>query len=130
MGTIDDPATFARGYFMQPSIVTNIAPDAPLVVEEQFCPSIPVVTFRNVDDAFALANDTVYGLSGSIWSADVEGALALARRFEAGVIGINTNKMFESRAPLGGIKQSGIGRRGGLEGVLDYVQAQAVTTCE
>jgi len=130
VGTIDDPATFARGYFMQPSIVTNIAPDAPLVVEEQFCPSIPVVTFRNVDDAFALANDTVYGLSGSIWSADVEGALARARRFEAGVIGINTNKMFESRAPLGGIKQSGIGRRGGLEGVLDYVQAQAVTTCE
>jgi acyl-CoA reductase-like NAD-dependent aldehyde dehydrogenase len=130
VGRIADEATFARGYFMQPNIVTSIDAGAPLVVEEQFCPSIPIVTYRDLDDAFARANDSVYGLSGSIWSKDVERALQLARRFEAGVIGINTNKMYEPRAPLGGVKQSGIGRRGGLEGVLDYVQAQAVTTCE
>ncbi len=130
VGRIHDLATFARGYFMQPTIVTNIDAAAPLVVEEQFCPSIPIVTYRDLDEAFAWANDSVYGLSGSIWSQNVEGALQVARRFEAGVIGINTNKMFEPRAPLGGVKQSGIGRRGGLEGILDYVQPQAVTTCE
>jgi acyl-CoA reductase-like NAD-dependent aldehyde dehydrogenase len=130
VGRVHDRDAFARGYFMQPTIVSNLDAGAPLVVEEQFCPSIPLVTYRDLDEAFALANDTVYGLSGSIWSKDVEGALKIARRFEAGVIGINTNKMYEPRAPLGGVKQSGIGRRGGLEGILDYVQPQAVTTCE
>lgn len=130
IGRIHEHDTFEHGYFMQPTIVTNLDAGAPLVVEEQFCPSVPIVTYRDLDEAFALANDTVYGLSGSIWSKDVEGALQVARRFEAGVIGINTNKMYEPRAPLGGVKQSGIGRRGGLEGILDYVQAQAVTTCE
>ena len=116
--------------FSCPTIVTNLDAGAPLVVEEQFCPSVPLVTYRDMHEAFAPANDTVYGLSGSIWSKDVDAALQIARRFEAGVIGINTNKMYEPRAPLGGVKQTGIGRRGGLEGVLDYVQAQAVTTCE
>jgi acyl-CoA reductase-like NAD-dependent aldehyde dehydrogenase len=130
VGRIHDAATFAEGYFMQPTVVTGIGADAALVVEEQFCPSIPIVTYTDIDEAFARANDSVYGLSGSLWTQDVAGALKLARRFEAGVIGINTNKMFEPRAPLGGVKQSGIGRRGGLEGILDYTQPQAVTTHE
>lgn len=128
VGTIHDDDTFRHGYFMQPSIVTNIAADAPLVVEEQFCPSVPIVTYRDLDDAFALANDTIYGLCGSVWSADVPRARELARRIEAGTTWVNTHGMVNRRAPFGGFKQSGIGLRGGLHGILDFVQPQTVTS--
>jgi acyl-CoA reductase-like NAD-dependent aldehyde dehydrogenase len=127
VGTIQDAATFAEGYFMQPTIVTNIAADAPLVVEEQFCPSIPIVTYTDLDQAFAQANDTVYGLAGSVWGADVHRAIHLARRIQAGSLWVNTHGMVNRRAPFGGFKQSGIGQRGGLEGLIDYVQPQTVT---
>jgi acyl-CoA reductase-like NAD-dependent aldehyde dehydrogenase len=127
VGTIHDAATFAEGYFMQPTIVTNIAADAPLVVEEQFCPSIPIVTYTDLDQAFAQANDTVYGLAGSVWGADVHRAIHLARRIQAGSLWVNTHGMVNRRAPFGGFKQSGIGQRGGLEGLIDYVQPQTVT---
>jgi acyl-CoA reductase-like NAD-dependent aldehyde dehydrogenase len=127
VGTIRDAATFAEGYFMQPTIVTNIAADAPLVVEEQFCPSIPIVTYTDLDQAFAQANDTVYGLAGSVWGADVHRAIHLARRIQAGSLWVNTHGMVNRRAPFGGFKQSGIGQRGGLEGLIDYTQPQTVT---
>ena len=127
VGTIQDAATFAEGYFMQPTIVTNIAADAPLVVEEQFYPSIPIVTYTDLDQAFAQANDTVYGLAGSVWGADVHRAIHLARRIQAGSLWVNTHGMVNRRAPFGGFKQSGIGQRGGLEGLIDYVQPQTVT---
>lgn len=130
VGTIQDPATFAEGYFMQPTIVTNIAADAPLVVEEQFCPSIPIVTYTDLDQAFAQANDTVYGLAGSVWGADVHRAIHLARRIQAGSLWVNTHGMVNRRAPFGGFKQSGIGQRGGLEGLIDYVQPQTVTVSD
>jgi acyl-CoA reductase-like NAD-dependent aldehyde dehydrogenase len=130
VGTIADDEVFARGWFMQPSIVTNIAPDAPLVLEEQFCPSVPIVTYRDLDEAFAHANETVYGLCGSIWGRDAERALQLASRIDSGSLWVNTHGMVNRRAPFGGVKQSGIGVRGGLEGILEYVQPQTVTTFE
>jgi acyl-CoA reductase-like NAD-dependent aldehyde dehydrogenase len=130
VGTIADDEVFARGWFMQPSIVTNIAADAPLVLEEQFCPSVPIVTYRDLDEAFAHANETVYGLCGSIWGRDAERALQLASRIDSGSLWVNTHGMVNRRAPFGGVKQSGIGVRGGLEGILEYVQAQTVTTFE
>jgi acyl-CoA reductase-like NAD-dependent aldehyde dehydrogenase len=130
VGKIADEEVFAHGYFMQPSIVTNIAADAPLVLEEQFSPTLPVVTYTDLDEAFAHANETVYGLCGSIWGGDAERALRLASRIESGSVWVNTHGMVNRRAPFGGVKQSGIGVRGGLEGILDYVQPQTVTTFE
>jgi acyl-CoA reductase-like NAD-dependent aldehyde dehydrogenase len=130
VGTIADRAVFERGYFMQPSIVTDIAADAPLVLEEQFCPSVPIVTYRDLDEAFTHANETVYGLCGSVWGGNLERALALANRIDSGTIWVNTHGMVNRRAPFGGVKQSGIGVRGGLDGVLEYVQPQTVTTFE
>jgi acyl-CoA reductase-like NAD-dependent aldehyde dehydrogenase len=132
VGTIADRELFDTGYFMQPSIVTNIAPDAPLVVEEQFCPSIPIVTYKNLDDVFARANDTVYGLGGSIWSKDVDRALDLATRVASGSVWINAHgtAFINRRAPYGGVKQSGIGRKAGLEGILDYLQLQTISSFE
>jgi acyl-CoA reductase-like NAD-dependent aldehyde dehydrogenase len=130
VGTIADEQVFAQGYFMQPSLVRGLPAGAPLVVEEQFCPSLPIVTYRDLDEAFANANDTIYGLCGSIWGGDVERALQLAWRIEAGTIWVNTHGMVNRRAPFGGVKQSGIGVRGGLEGILDYLRPQVVTTFE
>ena len=132
LGRIDDQATFEQGYFMRPMIVTEIGDDAPLMTEEQFCPAIPVATYRDVDDAIRRANNSIYGFGGSVWSRDIDKAARLARRLEAGAVFVNTHgtESVNRRAPYGGVKQSGIGRRAGLEGVREYMQIQTLTTCE
>ncbi|MGE0628012.1 MAG: aldehyde dehydrogenase family protein [Hyphomicrobiaceae bacterium] len=132
LGTINDDSTFARGHFMQPAVVTDIDDDAPLMVEEQFCPVLPVVAYDDLDDAITRANQSIYGLSGSIWSRDVDRAIGLATRMEAGQVWINSHgpQAINHKAPYGGVKQSGIGRKSGIEGILEYVQSQTITTHE
>ncbi|HEY4134021.1 MAG TPA: aldehyde dehydrogenase family protein [Alphaproteobacteria bacterium] len=131
-GKILDEATFKRGHFMQPMVATEVAENARLMREEQFCPLLPVTTYRDLDDAIERANDTIYGLSGSVWSRDVDSALSVARRIEAGSVFVNTHgtESVNRRAPYGGVKQSGIGRRAGIEGVREYMQVQTLTTFE
>jgi acyl-CoA reductase-like NAD-dependent aldehyde dehydrogenase len=132
LGRIDNDATFAGGYFMRPVVVTDIAEDAPLMTEEQFCPAVPVATYDDLDDAIARANRTVYGLSGSVWSRDVDRALGIARSLEAGQVWINSHGVhaINHLAPYGGVKQSGIGRKSGIEGIREYLQSQTITTHE
>ncbi len=132
LGRIDSEATFAGGYFMRPVVVTGVADDAPLMAEEQFCPAIPVATYDDVNEAITRANQSVFGLSGSIWSRDVDRALKIARRIEAGQVWINTHGVhaINHLAPYGGVKQSGIGRKSGIEGIREYVQSQTITTHE
>jgi acyl-CoA reductase-like NAD-dependent aldehyde dehydrogenase len=132
VGRIADPATHAEGHFMAPAIVTGLGEDAPLMAQEQFCPVIPVSAYDDVADAVRRANATVYGLGGSVWGADVERALEVASRLEAGTIFVNTHGTgaINRRAPYGGIKQSGIGRRAGREGLEEYVQTRTLTTYE
>jgi acyl-CoA reductase-like NAD-dependent aldehyde dehydrogenase len=132
LGRIDDEATFSGGYFMRPTVVTDIPDDAPLMTEEQFCPAIPVATYDEIDDVIARANQSVYGLSGSIWSRDTNRALDLARKLEAGQVWINSHgpQAINHLAPYGGVKQSGIGRKSGIDGILEYLQSQTITTHE
>jgi len=132
VGTVTDEQLVASGYYMRPSVVTNIAADAPLVAEEQFCPSVPIIVYDDLDAALAQANDSIYGLGGSIWSKDVDRALELGTRIASGTIWINTHGTgaINRRAPYGGVKQSGIGRKSGLEGVLDYLQLQTISSFE
>jgi acyl-CoA reductase-like NAD-dependent aldehyde dehydrogenase len=132
LGQVPDKAGFGHGHFMQPTVVSDIAEDAPLMVEEQFCPAVPVATYRDVDDAIARANATIYGFGGSVWSRDIRRATDLARKLLAGTVFVNTHgtESVNRKLPYGGIKQSGIGRRAGIEGVKEYMQVQVLTTFE
>jgi acyl-CoA reductase-like NAD-dependent aldehyde dehydrogenase len=132
LGKVDSEATFSAGYFMRPAVVTDIPDDAPLMTEEQFCPAVPVATYDEVDDVIARANHSVYGLSGSVWSRDTNRALEVARKIEAGQVWINSHgpQAINHLAPYGGVKQSGIGRKSGIDGILEYLQSQTITTHE
>jgi acyl-CoA reductase-like NAD-dependent aldehyde dehydrogenase len=130
LGKIDNQSTFDEGYFIRPVIVTDVPDDAPLMAEEQFCPAIPVTTYDDLEDAISRANDTIYGLSGSVWSRNTDRAVEIARRIEAGQVWVNTHGPTGTNhlAPYGGVKQSGIGRKSGIEGILEYLQSQTITT--
>jgi acyl-CoA reductase-like NAD-dependent aldehyde dehydrogenase len=130
LGSIHNKTTFERGYFVRPAVVTEIEDDAPLMTEEQFCPVIPITTYEKVEDVVCRANDTHFGLCASIWSAQVDRALAIARQMEAGTVFVNSHGVtsVNRRAPYGGMKQSGIGRKASVEGVLEYMQLQTITT--
>jgi acyl-CoA reductase-like NAD-dependent aldehyde dehydrogenase len=132
LGQVPDKAGFAHGHFVRPTVVSDIAEDARLMVEEQFCPAVPVATYRDVDDAIARANATIYGFGGSVWSRDIGRATDLARKLRAGTVFVNTHgtESVNRKLPYGGIKQSGIGRRAGIEGVREYMQVQTLTTFE
>jgi acyl-CoA reductase-like NAD-dependent aldehyde dehydrogenase len=129
-GKIPDEAVFERGYFVRPTIVNGLAEDAPLMVEEQFCPVIPVSVYDTVGDAVARANASDFGLGASVWGQDGERAADVASRIEAGQVWVNTHGVtaINHLAPYGGVKKSGIGRKSGIEGIMEYVQSQTITT--
>lgn len=119
-----------RGYFELPTVVTGLAQDARLVREEQFGPALPVLGYRTVEEGVALVNDSEYGLASSIWTSDEDRAAALARRIQAGSTYINAHGLFavDPRAPFGGVKQSGVGRELGREGLLSFTETHTIST--
>ena len=109
------------GHFLRPAIVSGLAADAALVTREQFGPALPVVAFDDADQAVALADASDYGLGASVWSADADHALALARRIEAGSLYINSHSVPpDPEVPFGGVKQSGLGYELGDWGVDEF----------
>lgn len=130
VGRIADEAVFTRGHFLRPTIVTGLSDEAPLMEEEQFCPAIPITTFRNEADALARANASIYGLGGSVWSRDEARALSIAQGLEAATVFVNAHgtESINRSLPYGGLKQSGIGCKSGIEGVREYLQVRTITT--
>jgi acyl-CoA reductase-like NAD-dependent aldehyde dehydrogenase len=114
------------GYFIRPSIVRDISDDARLVREEQFGPVVPVLRYKHIDEAIERANDTTYGLGGTVWSADPERALAVAMKVDSGIMWVNQHMNFHMDLPAGGSKQSGIGAELGLEGLAEFSQNHIV----
>lgn len=123
-----DPGSWDGGYFALPTVVTGLAPDAPLVSTEQFGPIIPILPFSDEEEAVRLANDTEFGLAASVWSDDTEHAWRLARRLRAGSVFVNVHRVGASpmSLPFGGFKQSGVGRNHGLESVFACMEMQAI----
>ncbi|MEU0316774.1 NAD-dependent succinate-semialdehyde dehydrogenase [Nocardioides sp. NPDC006273] len=119
--SIDQP-----GYFYPPTVVDGIPPDADILREEIFGPVAPIVTFATEEEAIALANDTEYGLAGYAYTRDLERVLRLTEAIEVGMLGINTGVVSNPAAPFGGVKQSGLGREGGLEGIEEYLETRYV----
>jgi acyl-CoA reductase-like NAD-dependent aldehyde dehydrogenase len=116
-----------NGYFIQPAIVTEIAEDSRLVQEEQFGPVVPVLKFTDVEDALRRANDTRFGLAGSVWSSDPERATQIAARLEVGTAWINHHRATAATVPFGGVKESGIGRHYSILGLKSNMEPRVIS---
>ncbi|HEX4250779.1 MAG TPA: NAD-dependent succinate-semialdehyde dehydrogenase [Pseudonocardia sp.] len=114
------------GYFYPPTVLIGVPPEAPVLTEEIFGPVAPIVTFETEDEAVELANATEYGLVGYVYTGDLARGLRVSEHLEAGMVGLNRGVVSDPAAPFGGVKQSGIGREGGHEGVLEYLESQYI----
>ncbi|MFK8067043.1 MAG: aldehyde dehydrogenase family protein [Gammaproteobacteria bacterium] len=114
------------GYFIQPTIVTDMAEGTKLVDEEQFGPILPILKYTDLDDVIRRANDTEYGLGASVWSSDRDRAKKVALQLEAGTVWINQHIDIAPHVPQAGAKNSGIGVEISDEGLLEYTQVQVV----
>lgn len=114
------------GYFIPPTIVRDLDDDAPLVREEQFGPVLPVLKYNDIDDVIARANDSDYGLGGTVWGRDVERATAVAMKIDSGTVWVNQHLAIDPNIPFRGSKQSGLGGELGQDGLHEYTQAHIV----
>ena len=111
----------ARGFFVRPTLFTNVAQSSRIAQEEIFGPVLSVLTFHTPDEAIEKANNTPYGLSAGVWTDKGSRILAMVQRLRAGVVWANTFNRFDPTSPFGGYKESGYGREGGLQGMLAYL---------
>ena len=117
-----------RGHFYPATVLTDVAPESEILRQEIFGPVAPIVVFDDEDEAIRLANDTEYGLVAYLYTSDLATGLRVTERLEAGMVGLNRGLVSDPAAPFGGVKQSGIGREGGHEGMLDYIEQKYVAT--
>ncbi|WP_417725167.1 aldehyde dehydrogenase [Salipiger sp.] len=119
------PENLSCGWFVRPTVLANVDPDATVAQEEIFGPVLAVSTYETEDEAIAIANNSTYGLNGAIFTADVERAIPLARRIRTGTVEINGGGVGPI-SPIGGVKQSGLGREGGPEAFDHYVELKSI----
>ncbi|NEY21636.1 aldehyde dehydrogenase family protein [Bacillus ginsengihumi] len=127
LGKVLDQDLFETGYFLQPTLVLDAVYNDPIVVEEQFGPTLPILPFDGDQHAIELVNDSIYGLTSSVWGEE-EHAIEVAKQIQAGTTMINTAAVqgLDVRFPFGGVKQSGIGREYGKEGILAYTDTHVI----
>jgi succinate-semialdehyde dehydrogenase / glutarate-semialdehyde dehydrogenase len=119
-------AVDGAGYFYEPTVLAGVPDGARVLKEEIFGPVAPVASFDSEDDAIAAANDTEYGLVAYVYTKDLKRALRVCEGLETGMIGLNQGMVSNAGAPFGGVKQSGIGREGGNEGISEYLETKYV----
>lgn len=117
-----------QGFFFAPTILTGLADDARIVAEEQFGPVLPVVPVDSAAEAIVRANDTSFGLCGSVWSSDVERARAVAAQLDCGTAWVNVHGAVGPHQPFGGWKWSGVGVAHGHEGLASFGELQVLQT--
>jgi succinate-semialdehyde dehydrogenase/glutarate-semialdehyde dehydrogenase len=114
------------GYFFDPTVLSDVPPEADLLKEEIFGPVAPVASFESEDDAIEAANNTEYGLVAYVYTRDIKRALRVCEGLHTGMIGLNQGMVSNPAAPFGGVKQSGFGREGGREGIEEYLETKYV----
>ncbi|MBB3979678.1 succinate-semialdehyde dehydrogenase/glutarate-semialdehyde dehydrogenase [Rhizobium azooxidifex] len=113
-----------NGYFFPPTVLENVPPNAAIAREEIFGPVAPVYRFESEEEAIRLANDTEYGLAAYVYTQDMRRAMRVGKHLETGMLGINRGLISDPAAPFGGVKQSGLGREGGVTGILEFMEAK------
>jgi succinate-semialdehyde dehydrogenase / glutarate-semialdehyde dehydrogenase len=114
------------GYFFEPTVLGDVAPDARMLKEEIFGPVAPVKGFQSEEDAIAAANDTEYGLVAYVFTSNLKRAIRVIEGLDTGMVGLNQGMVSNAGAPFGGVKQSGIGREGGFEGIEEFLEVKYV----
>lgn len=116
-----------KGFYYPPTVLSNVSEDAECVRDEIFGPVAAIQTFTDQEDVIARANDTEYGLVAYVFSEDFKRALQVCERLEYGMVGLNRGLVSDPAAPFGGVKQSGLGREGGHEGMLEFMETQYIS---
>jgi aldehyde dehydrogenase (NAD+) len=119
------PAARTRGWYVEPTLFGNVDARMRIAQEEIFGPVYCLISYNDIDDAVRIANDTPYGLESSIWTSNPDLGVSIAQRIRCGTVGVNSHNM-DMASPFGGMKQSGIGRECGPEGISDYTELRAI----
>ncbi|ETD31347.1 aldehyde dehydrogenase [Williamsia sp. D3] len=119
------PAGIEQGFFIEPTLIDGVRNDMKVAQEEVFGPVISVITYDDEDDAIAIANDSIYGLSGAVYTKDLDHGFEVAQKVRTGTISVNA-AIIDFTLPFGGYKQSGIGREGGVEGLEEFFEIKTV----
>ncbi len=125
-GEQPESGPLARGSYLMPAVFDGVTPAMRIAREEIFGPVVAVLPFRDEAEAIALANDSIYGLSGSLWTRDAKRALRVARAIETGVISVNSSRSVFLESPFGGVKRSGLGRELGVEALEGYTEQKSI----
>ena len=115
-----------EGYYYEPTVLLDVRPGSDILTEEIFGPVAPIVVFDQESEAIRLANDTEYGLVSYVYTGDLARGLRISERLESGMVGLNRGIVSDPAAPFGGVKQSGVGREGGHDGLLDYTESKYI----
>ena len=126
-GGTDLPDGVERGWYVRPTLFADVDNGMRIAREEIFGPVLSVIPYRHEDDAVRIANDSDYGLSGSVWTADLDRGLAVARRVRAGTYGVNQPYSMDPAAPFGEVKASGFGHELGPEGLDEFLDTKAIS---
>ena len=121
------PEQFEKGFFYEPTVLTDVTSDMAIMTEEPFGPVMPILDFDNIDEVIEKANDTEYGLAAYVLTNDLTAAFKMAEGLEFGTIGINDPVPATPQAPFGGLKESGMGRENGVEGMDAYLETKNVS---
>jgi aldehyde dehydrogenase (NAD+) len=124
-GGADAPEGLDHGYFVKPTVFSDVTPEMTIAKEEIFGPVLSIMPYDDEEDAVRIANDSIYGLAGGVWSGDADRALRVARRIRAGQVEVNGGA-FNIVAPFGGYKQSGVGREAGTYGLEEFLEVKAL----
>lgn len=114
------------GWFVEPTIFTDVRPEMRVANEEIFGPVLSIIPFEDEDEAVRIANGTVYGLAAGVWTTNIRRAILMSEKLEAGTVWVNTYRAVSYMSPFGGYKRSGLGREGGIDAIREYLQTKSV----